>query len=135
MPMYMEVVIDLRFIGLSQEILCTCNKLHQLPWMPLQDIILRVRKVLPSRMLLLEGQDGQTRKDHVHNCVPCHFPHVNAQIDLFLTVVPTRLRSMLCGQVVGVATMLICKWCSKGWHMGCFMPPLHEILVDKWFFP
>jgi hypothetical protein len=32
-------------------------------------VILCVQKVLPSRVLLLEGQDGQTWKDHVHNCV------------------------------------------------------------------
>jgi hypothetical protein len=39
-------------------------------------VILRVQKVLPFEILLLEGQDGQTWKDHVCNCVPCHLPNV-----------------------------------------------------------
>ncbi len=60
----------------------------------------------------------------MHNCAPCHFPHVDGSIDLFLTIVPTRFHCMLCGQAVGAATMLICDPCSKGWHMGYFMPPL-----------
>jgi hypothetical protein len=71
----------------------------------------------------------------VHNYVPCHFPHVDGSIDPFLRIVPTRFRCMLCGQAMGVATMLICDRCSKGWHMGCFTPALHEVSVDKWFCP
>ena len=40
-------------------------------------IILRVQAILQSRMLLLEGRDGQVWKDHVHNCAPCHLPHID----------------------------------------------------------
>jgi hypothetical protein len=58
MPLYVEVVIDLRFKGLSQEIMFTYNKQHQLVWMWLQDVLFYVWKVLPSRMLLLESRDG-----------------------------------------------------------------------------
>jgi hypothetical protein len=54
-------------------------------------VILHVRKVLPSGMLLLEGQDGQTWKDHVHNCAPCHLPNVDGQMDPSLTMVITGL--------------------------------------------
>jgi len=43
-------------------------------------VILCVQNVLPSRVLLLEGQDGQTCKDHVHNCVMYHLFYLNGQI-------------------------------------------------------
>jgi len=54
-------------------------------------VILHVQKVLPSKVLLLESQDGQTWKEHVCNCAPCHLPNVNDQIDPSLTMVPTSL--------------------------------------------
>jgi hypothetical protein len=54
-------------------------------------VILCVWKVLPSGVLLLKGQDGQTWKDHVCNCAPCHFPNVDGQMDPSLAVVPTSL--------------------------------------------
>jgi len=40
-------------------------------------LILCVRKALHFK----EGRDGQTWKDHVHNCAPCHLPDVDGQID------------------------------------------------------
>ncbi len=54
-------------------------------------VILHVQKVIPSKVLLLEGQDGQTWKDHVRKCAPCHLPNVNGQIDPSLIVVPIGL--------------------------------------------
>jgi len=50
----------------------------------------------------------------VCNYAPCHFPHVDGQIDLFLAIDFARFHCMLCGQATGVATMLICDQCSKG---------------------
>jgi hypothetical protein len=51
-------------------------------------IILWLQKVLPYVILLLEGQDGQTRKDRVHNCTLGHLPNVDGQIDPSLVVDP-----------------------------------------------
>jgi hypothetical protein len=34
-------------------------------------VILRVREVLGSGVLLLEGRDGKFWKDHTRNCAPC----------------------------------------------------------------
>jgi len=39
MPLHMEVVINLRFGGLSEEIMFTYNRQHQLLWMWLQDVL------------------------------------------------------------------------------------------------
>jgi hypothetical protein len=49
--------------------------------------ILRVRKVLASRVLMLEGCDGVVWKDHVHNCAPCHLPNVDGTVDPSLAVI------------------------------------------------
>jgi len=51
-------------------------------------VILRVQKVIPKRMLLLEDRNGQTWKDHMCNCAPCHFPTWMAKS---LTMVPIGL--------------------------------------------
>ncbi len=77
-------------------------------------VILRVRKVLPFKVLLLEGQNGQTWRDHVCNCAPCHFPDVDGQMGPSLAMVLIGLRCMLCGQALGAATMLICDKHSRG---------------------
>jgi hypothetical protein len=53
-------------------------------------VVLCVWKVLPFGVLL-EGQDGQTWKDHVHNCAPCHLPNVDGQMDASLIMVLTSL--------------------------------------------
>jgi hypothetical protein len=66
--------------------------------------------------------------------VPCLLPNVDGQIDLSLTMVHVSLWCVLYGPSLGVAIMLICDNCSWGWHMGCFMPPLEEMLIDKWFY-
>jgi hypothetical protein len=98
-------------------------------------VIISVQKVLPFGVLLLEGQDGQTWKDHVHNCAPCHLPNLDGQMDPCLAVVPTGLQCMLCGQALRAAAMLICDKCSRGWHIGCLMPQMEEVLVRKWIAP
>jgi hypothetical protein len=71
--------------------------------------ILKVREVLPSGMLMLEGRDGMVWKDHVCNCAPCHLPNVDDTIDPRLAVVPAGLKCMLCGLASGAPTMLVCE--------------------------
>ncbi len=83
---------------------------------------------------MLKGRDGQTWKDHMRNCAPCPLPNVDDQIDPSLIMVLASLRCMLYGQSLGVTIMLICDNCSQGWHMGCLMPPLEEVLIGKWFY-
>jgi hypothetical protein len=97
-------------------------------------VILHVQKVLLFGLLLLEGQDGQTWKDHVPNCAPCHLFNVDGQIDPSLAVIPINLWCMLCGQSIGVTTMLVYDWCSRGWHMACLTPPLERYQLAKWIY-
>jgi hypothetical protein len=60
-------------------------------------VILHVQKVLPFEILLLEGRNGQTWRDHVCNCALCHLPNVDGQIDPSLAVIHFGLQCMLCG--------------------------------------
>ena len=53
--------------------------------------ILRVREVLSSGVLMLEGRDDIVWKDHVHNCAPCHLPNVDGRVDPSLVVVRAGL--------------------------------------------
>jgi hypothetical protein len=50
MPLYVEVVIGLRFEGLNEKIMFTCNKQYQLLWIWLHDMLLYVCR----RFYLLE---------------------------------------------------------------------------------
>jgi hypothetical protein len=74
-------------------------------------VIPHVQKVLPFGVLLLKGRDGQTWKDHVHNCAPCHLPNVDGQMDPSLIMVLVSLQCMLCGQALGAVITLICDKC------------------------
>jgi hypothetical protein len=97
--------------------------------------ILRVREVLPSGVLLLEGRDGMDWKDHVQNCASCHLPNIDGTVDPTVAIVPARLKCMLCGLASGAATMLVCHSCSRGWHISCLQPPVEQIPYGQWFCP
>ncbi len=97
--------------------------------------ILRVRELLASRVLMLEGRDGVVWKDHVRNCAPCHLPNVDGIIDPSLVVVQVGLKCMLCGFRGGSTHMLVCDRCSRGWHMACMTPPMDVVPVGWWVCP
>jgi hypothetical protein len=56
--------------------------------------------------------------------IVCHFPNVDDQMDTSLAIILVGLWCMLFGQSTRVAIMLVCNWCSKGWHMACLTLPL-----------
>jgi hypothetical protein len=97
--------------------------------------ILRVREVLASKVLMLEGHDGVVWKDHVPNYAPCHLPNVDGTVDPSLAVVRASLRCMLCESKGGATHMLVCDRCSRGWHMACMTPPMDVIPVGRWVCP
>ncbi len=75
-----------------------------------------MQKVLSFGVLLLEGQDGQTWKDHACNCALCHLLYVDGHIDTSLVLVHVGLFCMLRERFIGVVTMLVCDRCSRGWY-------------------
>ncbi len=96
--------------------------------------ILRVKAILPSGVLLLEGKDGQECRDNTKNCAPCHLP-IEGTIYPELAVVPAGYRCFMCGESKGAATMLLCDLCQRGWHMACLRPPLAKLPEGKWSCP
>jgi hypothetical protein len=98
-------------------------------------IILRVREVLGSGVLLLEGRDGKFWKDHTRNCAPCHLPHIDGTVHPGTSYISARLKCRLCGSPKRAATMVICDVCSTKWHLECLTPPLLEVPVGQWSCP
>jgi hypothetical protein len=98
-------------------------------------IILRVREVLGSGVLLLEGRDSKLWKDHTRNCAPCHLPHIDGTVHPGTSHIPVGLRCRLCGSTKRAATMVICDICSTGWHLECLTLPLLEVPVGQWACP
>jgi hypothetical protein len=134
---FKEVVMGIEFINLGWQIMCTYGR-QWLHWMWLWDFIffVCVWKLLSSKMLLLEGQNGQTWKDHMHiYCTLCHLPNVDGQIDPSLYVASTNLQCMLYIESWRALIILVCDWYYRGWHMECLMLFLDEVQVGKWFCP
>jgi hypothetical protein len=98
-------------------------------------VILRVREVLGSRVLLLEGRDSKFWKDHTRNCAPCYLPHIDGTVHLSASHISAGLKCRLCGSPKWAATMVICDVYSTGWHLECLSPPLLEVPVGQWSCP
>ena len=96
--------------------------------------ILRVKEILPSVVLLLEGKDGQECRDHTKNYAPCHLP-IEGIILPELVVVPAGYKCVVCREKKDATTMLLCDQCQRGWHMACLTPPLSTLPRGEWICP
>jgi hypothetical protein len=82
--------------------------------------ILRVKEVLSSGLLLLEGKDDS---EHSKNCAPCHLS-IEGIVHPELAVVPEGLPCFVCGEKKRAVAMLLYDKCQRDWHMACMRPPL-----------
>jgi hypothetical protein len=98
-------------------------------------IILRMREVLGSGVLFLEGRDGKFLKGHTRNCAPCHLLHIDGMVHPGTSHISAGLKCRLCGSPKRAATMVICDVCSTGWHLEYLTPPLLEVPVGQWSCP
>ena len=98
-------------------------------------IILRITEVLPSGALRLQGRDGRTIKDHVENCAPCHNPTIDLTMDTTLSGYDEDWACQICKKTNRPAKMLICDYCSEGYHMDCLDPPILRVPKGDWFCP
>jgi hypothetical protein len=98
-------------------------------------VILRVREVLGSGVLLLEGRDGKFWKDHTCNCAPCHLPHIDGTVHPGTSHIYVGLKCRLCGSPKRAATMVIFYVCYTRWHLECLIPLLLEVPVGQWSCP
>jgi len=90
-----------------------------------------VKDVLLSGILLLEGKDGQECREHFKNCTPCHLS-IEGFVHPELIVVSIVLPYYMCGKKKGVATLLLCDQCQRGWHVAYLMPPLSTLPSGNW---
>ena len=96
--------------------------------------ILRVKDVLPSGILLLERKGGRECREHSKNCAPCHLP-IHGFVHPKLAIVPYGFCCFMCREKKGVAIMLLCDQCQRGWHMACLTPPLSTLSSRRWICP
>jgi hypothetical protein len=68
---------------------------------------LRIKAILPSGVLFLEGKDGQECRDNTKSCAPCHLP-IEGTIYPELAMVPLGYRYVVCRESKGAATMFLC---------------------------
>jgi hypothetical protein len=99
-------------------------------------IILRVKKVLGTGRLLIEGRDTKTIKEHVENCAPCHNPNIDLLQNPALADVELDQACEVCQDTAAnrrTGAMLLCDNCNTGWHMKCLTPPLRRKPAGDWF--
>ncbi|GAQ92421.1 hypothetical protein with retrovirus polyprotein and Zinc finger, Ribonuclease H-like domains [Klebsormidium nitens] len=91
-------------------------------------IILRVKQLLSTGRLLLEGRDGKAIKDHVETRAPGHNPN----IDPWQNPAFAEEKDQACEVCHETAAnrrtgpMLLCDSCDSGWHMKCLTPPVKK---------
>ena len=98
-------------------------------------IILRIKEILPSGVLMLQGRDGRIVKDHVENCAPCHNPTIDLTMDTTLSGYDEDWACQICKKTNRPAKMLLCDYCGEGYHMDCLDPPVIRIPKGDWFCP
>jgi hypothetical protein len=89
---------------------------------------LRVGRVLPTGVLVLEGADGQSIPMHMESCAPCHIPNLVTSHD----GVSADLECEVCRSASMADPMLLCDKCCKGYHLSCLTPPLLEVPEGDW---
>ena len=102
-------------------------------------IILRVKQLLGTGRLLLEGRDQRTIREHVENCAPCHNPNIDLYQNPALAADPEKDQACEVCFSVDVTRktgpMLLCDSCDAGWHTKCLTPPLAKKPKGDWFCP
>jgi hypothetical protein len=98
-------------------------------------LILRVKEILGTGRLLLEGRDKKTIKEHVENCAPCHNPNIDLWHNPALAAGDVDQACQVCHKTSGARHMLLCDNCAEGWHMYCLTPALTRIPRGDWFCP
>jgi hypothetical protein len=147
MPLFKEVVISLEFINLNQEIICTCSRNHQLPWMWLQGIsFCKYKRCYLSKCYC--WKDGSVKHGNIIACVivssfKCWWLSwlifwLLFLLDYVIRCVGNLLRLPLCGFVIGVPRLTygmfyIAIGGSVGWKM--VLPLVHyatHVYLFKW---
>ena len=100
-----------------------------------QTEVLRIVKMEPHGTVVLQGQCGQTTKNHISNLAPCHLD-VDPEIDFGLAPPPADLPCEVCRKPDNPDSMLLCDGCNTGWHLSCIPgKPLARVPAGAWICP
>lgn len=97
--------------------------------------ILRVKQVLPSGVLQLQGKCGRTAEVHMDLCAPCHLPHLDGDIDPLLVAEVDSIVCEVCAREEPESHLLLCDICNAGYHTFCLQPPLNAVPSGDWLCP
>jgi uncharacterized Zn finger protein (UPF0148 family) len=97
--------------------------------------ILRVVRIRPAGVLVLQGKCGRTVERNVNSLSPCHLPMIDGTIDHSLAKIHADVSCEVCNFPDAEAQMLICDGCSLGWHLQCMTPPMTQIPKGAWTCP
>jgi hypothetical protein len=96
----------------------------------------RIQDLKDNGVVILEGTDGATFKEHVEHLAPCHLPVQYIDAKTTDNTVPSEdMPCEVCRQTGREAEMILCDGCDTGWHMGCLNPSLTKVPDDEWFCP
>jgi hypothetical protein len=104
--------------------------------------VFRVVEVRDTGVAILQGRDGRTMPENVHNCAPCHLSGIDGTVDPSLvpfdrgTVeIPCEVCNSIEHDPSRRMIMLLCDHCNTGWHTACLDPPLRAAPRGDWFCP
>jgi hypothetical protein len=84
--------------------------------------ILRIKVIMPSSVLELQGVNEHTIRDHFKNCVPCHLLNLHLTIITLTWIPPLDYPYQLCQRTDDVDQMLLYDNCDGGYHIFCLKP-------------
>jgi hypothetical protein len=92
---FVEVDIDPRFKDLNLGIMFVADNTYHIGW---DSWVCHssYEEGFTFRAFAIGGSRWSIWKNLLHNCAPCHLPHVDGQEDPSLAIVPIGLHCMLC---------------------------------------
>ena len=93
---------------------------------------MRVKKVLLSSILELEGHNGWIWKDQFKKYTLCYLPYIDSTMDLNFSKILANL-NMFCDKAQSTTTMILCDICSMDWHMQSLAPFVYQISIGNGF--
>ncbi len=92
--------------------------------------VLRIKAIMPSGVLELQGANGRTIQNHSKNSAPCHLLNLDHTI-ITLTWIPPL--DYPCQKTDDADQMLLCDNYNGGYHLFCFKPEVIQVPVDIWY--
>ncbi len=92
--------------------------------------ILRIKAIMSSGVLELQGANGHTIRDHSKNYAPCNLSNLDPTIITSTWIPPLDYPCEVCQRTDDVHQMLLCDNCNGGYHLFNLKPKLIPILAD-----